>query len=60
TGGNIDEEAFSELHRPVSLIGHSMAAMVSMERHLWLNLTGRRGTKHSSLMPRLAFQPIWR
>ncbi|KAL0197624.1 hypothetical protein M9458_006164, partial [Cirrhinus mrigala] len=54
TGGTIGEEA------PVSLIGHSMAAMVSTERHLWLNLTGRRGTKHSSLMPRLAFQPIWR
>ena len=51
TGGSIDEEAFLELRRATDLslratkqtaraIGRSMAAMVSTERHLWLNLTG--------------------
>ncbi len=51
TGGTIDEEVFSELHRATDLflfatkqmasaIGRFMAAMVSTERHLWLNLTG--------------------
>ncbi len=51
TGGTIDEEAFSELRRATDLspratkqtahaVGCSMAAMVSTERHLWLNLTG--------------------
>ncbi len=51
TGGSIDEEAFLELRRATDLslratkqtaraIDRSMAAMVSTERHLWLNLTG--------------------
>ncbi|KAI2645370.1 putative hydrolase M10 [Labeo rohita] len=51
TGGTIDEEAFSELCLATDLslratkqmaraIGRSMAAVVSTERHLWLNLTG--------------------
>ncbi|RXN10709.1 guanylate cyclase 2G-like protein [Labeo rohita] len=51
TDGTIDEEAFLELRRATDLslratkqtarpIGRSMAAMVSTERHLGLNLTG--------------------
>ncbi|ROI84191.1 hypothetical protein DPX16_19963 [Anabarilius grahami] len=50
-GTTITEEAFTELRRATDLslratkqtaraIGRSMAAMVSTERHLWLNLTG--------------------
>ena len=50
-GSTIDEEAFSELRRATDLslratkqtaraIGRSMSALVSTERHLWLNLTG--------------------
>ncbi|XDV19573.1 hypothetical protein PO909_025020 [Leuciscus waleckii] len=50
-GTTIDEEAFSELHRATDLslratkqtaraFGRSMSALVSTERHLWLNLTG--------------------
>lgn len=51
TSRDIDEEAFSELRWATDLsrwvikkmahaIGRSMSAMVAMERHLWLNLTG--------------------
>lgn len=51
TDGSISEEAFSELCRATDLslcatkqtalaIGHSMAAMVAIEIHLWLNITG--------------------
>ncbi len=61
TGGTIDEEAFSELRRATDLslratkqtaraIGHSMAAMVSTERHLWLNLTGIKERDRSFLL----------
>ena len=50
-GSTIDEEAFAELRRATDLslratkqtaraIGRSMSALVSTERHLWLNLTG--------------------
>lgn len=49
--GTTDEEAFSELQRATDLslraskqtahgIGRFMSALVAMERHLWLNLTG--------------------
>jgi hypothetical protein len=61
TGGNIDEEAFSELRRATDLslratkqtaraIGRSMAAMVSTERHLWLNLTGIKDKDRAFLL----------
>lgn len=51
TSWGIDEESFSELRWATDMslwvikkmaraIGHSMSAMVAMERHLWLNLTG--------------------
>lgn len=51
TSWGIDEESFSELHWATDLslcaikkmshaISRSMSAMVAMERHLWLNLTG--------------------
>ncbi len=60
-GGTIDEEAFSELRRATDLslratkqtahaIGRSMAAMVSTERHLWLNLTGIKERNRSFLL----------
>ncbi|XDV19288.1 hypothetical protein PO909_024787 [Leuciscus waleckii] len=50
-GTTINEEAFSELRRATDLslratkqmaraIGRSISALVSTERHLWLNLTG--------------------
>ncbi len=56
TGGSIDKEAFLELRRATDLslratkqmaIGRSMAAMVSTERHLWLNLTGIKDKDHT-------------
>ncbi|KAI2656086.1 Transposon Ty3-G Gag-Pol polyprotein [Labeo rohita] len=61
TGGTIDEEAFLELRRATDLslratkqtaraIGRSMAAMVSTERHLWLNLTGIKERDRSFLL----------
>ncbi len=61
TGGSIDEEAFLELCRATDLslratkqtaraIGRSMAAMVSTERHLWLNLTGIKDKDHTFLL----------
>ncbi len=61
TGGSIDEEAFLELRRATDLslhatkqtahaIGHSMAAMVSTERHLWLNLTGIKDKDRTFLL----------
>ncbi len=61
TGGSIDEEAFLELRRATDLslcatkqtaraIGHSMAAMVSTERHLWLKLTGIKDKDRTFLL----------
>ncbi len=61
TGGSIDEEAFLELRRATDLslratkqtaraIGRSMAAMVSTERHLWLNLTGIKDKDRTFLL----------
>ncbi len=61
TGGSIDEEAFLKLRRATDLslratkqtahaIGRSMAAMVSTERHLWLNLTGIRDKDSTFLL----------
>ncbi len=61
TGRSIDEEAFLELRRATDLslratkqtaraIGRSMAAMVSTERHLWLNLTGIKDKDRTFLL----------
>ncbi len=61
TGGSIDEGAFLELRRATDLslrvtkqtaraIGRSMAAMVSTERHLWLNLTGIKDKDRTFLL----------
>ncbi|KAK2903444.1 hypothetical protein Q8A67_008157 [Cirrhinus molitorella] len=61
TAGSIDEEAFLELRQATDLshratkqtaraIGRSMAALVSTERHLWLNLTGIKDKDRAFLL----------
>lgn len=65
----IDGEAFLELRQATDLslwatkqmtmtIGCSMAAVVTMERHLWLNLTGIKDRDRAFLLG-VSFQPVW-
>ncbi|XP_026054877.1 uncharacterized protein LOC113040897 [Carassius auratus] len=60
-GSTIDEEAFAEFRRAIGLslcatkqmaraIGQSMSALVSTERHLWLNLTAIKEKEHLCLL----------